>query len=72
MSYQTFSVLPIIRKAKMNSNGEVPIYIRITVNGEVKELSTIPEKEEINGRCSRPLNIRTNESGSLCPGGYLL
>ena len=24
----------------MNSNGEIPIYIRITVNGEVKELST--------------------------------
>ena len=40
MSYQTFSVLPIVRKAKMNVAGEIPIYIHITINGEVKELST--------------------------------
>lgn len=38
--HHTFSVLPIVRQIKMNANGEVPIYIRITVDGEIKEIST--------------------------------
>ncbi|WP_161888556.1 site-specific integrase [Pontibacter russatus] len=36
---QSFSVLAILRKAKLNKSGEAPIYIRVTVNGEIVELS---------------------------------
>jgi hypothetical protein len=39
-SVNTFSVLPLIRKAKANKLGEAPIYFRITVNKEVTEFST--------------------------------
>lgn len=36
----TFSILPLIRKARTNKAGEAPIYLRITVNGKSVELST--------------------------------
>jgi site-specific recombinase XerD len=36
----TFSVLPIIRKSRTNKAGEAPIYIRITVNKQIAELSS--------------------------------
>lgn len=36
---QSFSVLAILRKAKINKSGEAPIYIRVTANGETVELS---------------------------------
>lgn len=36
----TFSITPIIRRNKINKKGEVPIYLRITANGEISEIST--------------------------------
>ncbi|NEM99325.1 site-specific integrase [Pontibacter burrus] len=36
----TFSVHPLIRKARANKAGEAPIYLRITVNSQSVELST--------------------------------
>ena len=36
----TFSILPIIRTSKINSRGEVPIYIRITIDGRPVEISS--------------------------------
>lgn len=37
---QTYSVLPIVRNARINKNGKVPIFIRITVNGKRQEFSS--------------------------------
>jgi site-specific recombinase XerD len=39
-SKHTFSILPIIRTNKINSKGEVPIYIRITIDGKPVEISS--------------------------------
>jgi hypothetical protein len=39
-SKHTFSILPIIRINKINSKGEVPIYIRITIDGKPVEISS--------------------------------
>ena len=36
---KTFNLL-FISKAKVNSQGEVPIYMRITIDGKISELST--------------------------------
>ena len=48
MSRNTFNVIFFIKKLKVNKKGEVPIYGRITVNGERAEFSTarrvLPEK----------------------------
>ncbi len=48
MKQQTFSILFLARKAKMHKSGEVPVYGRITVNGERAEFGlaiTVPEQE---------------------------
>ncbi|UEQ76274.1 site-specific integrase [Chryseobacterium arthrosphaerae] len=37
---KTFSLLFYLKKAKINALGKVPIYIRITIDGEISELST--------------------------------
>ena len=36
-SRHTYFILPIVRKNRMNANGELPIYIRITVDGKRHE-----------------------------------
>lgn len=36
----TFAVSALIRRAKMNKHGEVPVYLRITLNGKLIEIST--------------------------------
>ena len=36
-SRHTYSVLPIVRRNRINANGELPIYIRITVDGKRQE-----------------------------------
>ena len=36
---RTFSLLFLTRKSKLLKNGEVPVYLRITVNGKSKELA---------------------------------
>ena len=36
---KTFNLL-LSQKAKVNSQGEVPIYMRITIDGKISELST--------------------------------
>ncbi|WP_297985438.1 Arm DNA-binding domain-containing protein [uncultured Chryseobacterium sp.] len=36
---QTFNLLFSVRKAKANYQGEAPIYLRITINGKVSEIS---------------------------------
>jgi len=36
----TFSLLPILRQNKRNKNGEVPVYIRMTIDGRRTEIST--------------------------------
>ncbi|MFC2080706.1 phage integrase SAM-like domain-containing protein [Bacteroidota bacterium] len=39
MSRKTFSILFFIKKSKLNRNGEAPIYMRITIDGERSETS---------------------------------
>ena len=36
---QSFNLLFYVRKAKANSQGEALIYLRITINGKVSEIS---------------------------------
>lgn len=38
-SYSTFSLLFFIRKERMNTDGEAPIFLRITINGKRAEIS---------------------------------
>ncbi len=35
----TFSLLFVIRKHRLLKNGEAPIYLRITVNGKVADIT---------------------------------
>ena len=42
---QSFNLLFYVRKAKTNSKGEAPIYLRMTIDGIVSEIST---KRNIN------------------------
>ncbi|KGO10468.1 site-specific integrase [Elizabethkingia bruuniana] len=37
---KTFNLLFYLKKAKINSRGEVPIYMRITIDGKISEVST--------------------------------
>lgn len=37
---KTFNLLFYLKKAKINSQGEVPIYMRITIDGKISEIST--------------------------------
>ncbi|WP_027379106.1 site-specific integrase [Chryseobacterium daeguense] len=37
---KTFNLLFYVKKSKINANGEVPIYLRITVDGKITEIST--------------------------------
>lgn len=37
---KTFNLLFYLKKAKVNTRGEVPIYMRITIDGKISELST--------------------------------
>ncbi|AIL45226.1 MULTISPECIES: site-specific integrase [Weeksellaceae] len=37
---KTFNLLFYLKKAKVNTQGEVPIYMRITIDGKISELST--------------------------------
>lgn len=49
------SILFYAKRAKTATEGFVPIYIRVTINGERIELSTnrytLPEKWSIEGSC---------------------
>ncbi|WP_326982604.1 Arm DNA-binding domain-containing protein [Chryseobacterium sp. MYb264] len=44
----TFNLLYYLKKAKINTRGEAPIYMRITIDGKISEISTkrviIPSK----------------------------
>lgn len=37
---KTFNLLFYVKKAKINSSGEAPIYLRITIDGKISEIST--------------------------------
>ena len=37
---KTFTLLFYVKKAKINSVGESPIYLRITIDGKISEIST--------------------------------
>ena len=37
---KTFNLLFYVKKAKINSAGEAPIYLRITIDGKISEIST--------------------------------
>ena len=53
----TFNLLFVIRKHRLLKNGEAPIYLRITVNGEVADItvgrSVRPEMWDRQRECSR-------------------
>lgn len=36
----TFNLLFVIRRHRLLKNGEAPIYLRVTVNGEVADITT--------------------------------
>ena len=55
---KTFKLLFFIRKSKVLKNGEAPIYLRITVDGEVVELLI---------KRSVPVNL-WNQSKECCKG----
>ncbi len=40
MTHQTFTLQTIVRRNKANSNGEIPVYFRIIVDGKPAELAT--------------------------------
>lgn len=44
---KTFNLLFYVKKSKINANGEVPIYLRITVDGKITEIST---KRTVNSK----------------------
>ncbi|MFN8257695.1 MAG: site-specific integrase [Bacteroidales bacterium] len=56
MKRSTFSLLFIAKKHKLLRNGEAPIYLRITINGEISELavkrSVDPDFWDSNKGCS--------------------
>jgi site-specific recombinase XerD len=81
----TFSTLPFIRSNKKNDQGQVPIYVRITINGKPAELSTkiyidpkiwISEKGKVKGNTeeARTINhtITVLESKAREAYNYLL
>ena len=37
---KTFNLLFYVKKAKINSAGKVPVYLRITIEGKITEIST--------------------------------
>ncbi|UCA58535.1 site-specific integrase [Chryseobacterium rhizoplanae] len=63
---KTFNLLFYVKKTKVNSSGEAPIYLRITVDGKISEIST---KRTIQASKWNPkaqkANGSTEESRSL-------
>ena len=55
---QSFNLLFYVKKAKINSQGEAPIYLRITIDGKVSEIST--------KRCVKP--AQWNSKGQKVTG----
>ncbi len=55
---QSFNLLFYVKKAKINSQGEAPIYLRITIDGKVSEIST--------KRCVKP--AQWNSQGQKVTG----
>ncbi|MEK6482501.1 Arm DNA-binding domain-containing protein [Catalinimonas sp. 4WD22] len=62
-SRQTYSILPIIRKSRVNAQGEVPIYIRITVNGKRQEFLS-KQWVEIDQWDSRKGRVKGNKENA--------
>lgn len=55
---RTFNLLFYVRKSKINSAGEAPIYLRITIDGKIAEISTkrtiVPSKW--NSKLQKPIS----------------
>lgn len=54
MKQESMKVLFFIRKSKLLKNGEAPIFLRVTVNGQ---------QDEIRIRCSVPIKLWNNTKG---------
>ncbi len=61
MNRTTFSILFYLKRSKLNKNGEAPIYMRITIDGERSETSTKrsiePERWNTAKGLARPLSM---------------
>ena len=81
MIKSTFSILFLIRKSRLGKTGELPISMRITVNGRFTEMSTLrkvsvnqwdSKKERAVGKGPIPIEINRHLDCTLWYGLFLL
>ncbi|QOW10177.1 site-specific integrase [Kaistella flava (ex Peng et al. 2021)] len=63
---KTFNLLFYVKKTKVNSTGEAPIYLRITIDGKISEISTKRTVQPLKwSSAMRKVNGSSEESRSL-------
>jgi len=70
METNSFAVLCYVRKARINQNGEVPLFCRITVNSKRAEFS-IQRKVKIDKWCSTKSRVKGSNAKSKALNHYL-